>query len=135
MLRHTTDKLAQTTYAKATGEEIGALAEAQIRSVPSVPFLYAPTAETVSYWDEQGEENAENAAPPAVIETATNGLGIRPLRARSEGNKAAWRRRKVAADVSELYAEDPPPKQAFPLAAARAALTDLALRAGIAVTP
>lgn len=42
MLRHTTDKLAQTTYAKVSGAEVGELAAPQVRNVPRLAFTPVP---------------------------------------------------------------------------------------------
>jgi len=39
LLRHTTDKLAQTTYARVTGQEVAALVGPQIRALPDLRFL------------------------------------------------------------------------------------------------
>lgn len=77
MLRHATDKLAQTTYAKATGAEIGALAAPQIHTVPSVPYLYAAGADSVSERPSSPAETAGKAAPPREFESLTFALGKR----------------------------------------------------------
>lgn len=94
MLRHSTDKLAQTTYAKATGEEIGKLVAAQIRELPAlaftagapVPDLYMTPAskpiQTVET-DTEGhpstndspQKTAKNKVPPEELESTTFALG------------------------------------------------------------
>jgi integrase len=45
MLRHTTDKLAQTTYAKVRGDEVRRLVEPQVRTLPSMAFLGGEVAQ------------------------------------------------------------------------------------------
>jgi integrase len=42
MLRHATDKLAQTTYANARGTELRTIVESKLRLLPVVPGLYQP---------------------------------------------------------------------------------------------
>ncbi len=116
MLRHTTDKLAQTTYAKVSGNEVGDLANRQITAGPegasgTVLAVYLGTAKTVPNEALSLHESSENQAPPAEVESATNALGRPSLDPRSAGNKAAWERRKARATVLAVYGEvsaDPP---------------------------
>jgi integrase len=112
MLRHTTDKLAQTTYAKVSGNEVGDLASKQILSpfalsLPGVSILYAGAAETAGNEGQRdvfdGANMLNSAAPPARVELATNALGRRHQSARSVGNKAAWGRKRADSRVSILY--------------------------------
>lgn len=79
MLRHTTDKLAQTTYGRIDGREIGRHVRlvAPLPQLPagSVPDLYAETAQTDSN-DPNGEDDMQEiTVSPARLERATPGLG------------------------------------------------------------
>lgn len=192
MLRHTTDKLAQTTYAKATGEEVGVLAGPQIHTLPKVGFLRLQTRDsgvpnlypesTISTDSDSNEppETSMKPAPPTRFERVTFALGMRcenpPPNPRSIGNRLVWPRRAgraPAASVPVAYLWRPENSREnlgghavgsressaggalpadtlsddlrepatlrspslFSVRAARASLIDLALRAGITVTP
>lgn len=75
MLRHTTDKLAQTTYAGLTAKAIGAAVTPKLLGVSSAYSLTAAIAPAVV---QLREEKAEKRARPAGLEPATRGLeGLR----------------------------------------------------------
>ncbi len=94
MLRHATDTLAQTTYARVDGRDIGP----RMRVIAPVPEPYSATTTTSSNDLNGNGETWEKQAPPAVIETATFGLGNQlppdALSIRSRGQRLAWERRK-----------------------------------------
>ena len=71
MLRHATDRLAQTTYARISGADIGH----RMRSLAPVPEPYAETAEPDPNSPNAEHETCEKAAPSRRIERPTNGLG------------------------------------------------------------
>lgn len=74
LLRHTTDKLAQITYANLDGAAVGAAIGDRLDRVSG---LYAlPASETQSPRP-MHEDSAEKAAPSARVERATNALGTR----------------------------------------------------------
>lgn len=129
LLRHTTDKLAQTTYADLPAEAIGAAIEQRLQGVPELYLEAAFTAPTAALLRAPESQNTvENAAPPAEVESATFGLGS-PLSSlgrnrRSAGTKKGIQRAKERAagalDVPEVYlggdssadppgGDDPPP--------------------------
>lgn len=105
MLRHATDKLAQTTYAKATGEEMGALIAPQIRQLPDVSFLYVETTQNGTVRTGMHDGSAINQAPPREFESLTNALGKRPQttpfepNSREVGINDCWFVRELYADV------------------------------------
>lgn len=103
MLRHTTDKLAQTTYAKLSGQEVAKLVNSALAGVPD---LYQSTAETGPTMLQQRNESWEKQAPPGEIESPTNGLGNLGTDARSVGTKLGVLRARQRARVSNLYTRD-----------------------------
>jgi integrase len=117
MLRHSTDKLAQTTYAKATGEEMGALVEAQLEAhaprpvaalpecVDSVPTEAQTTAEASNNQGQNEPKAAVKDAPPGRFELPTFALGKRSENTRSVGNKKAYQRKREASVVPVLYGD------------------------------
>lgn len=119
MLRHATDKLAQTTYARATGEEIGALAAPQIRDLPTVRFLYPaaaaevcrtctdPTAKDDVNSTHAHAVSATNAAPPVEFESTTSALGKPQFDTVSGAELSVDGGLACTAVVSELYARGP----------------------------
>lgn len=111
LLRHTTDKLAQTTYARLSGEEVGALVG---RSLVRVPDLYPPTKTN----GENAHERAHDDAPKALATVAnrewlrgapgparTGDLRFRKPKdsARSRGTKLGLARARAARGVPDLY--------------------------------
>ncbi len=112
LLRHATDKLAQTTYARLNADQIGQLINAKL----GVPVLYLNAAQTGASSVNELAETSEKAAPPGVVETPTNALGKRSLSARSLGNYRAWEKRRAVECVDsdrhpplEIPAVDPSP--------------------------
>jgi integrase len=104
MLRHTTDKLAQTTYAKLEGEEVSAVANAQLLGVqPTVLDLYPETGSEDTNAMVLHHETAEKQAPPARLERATFGLGNQESERRSVGTKLGVQRAAAAKPVPVLY--------------------------------
>ncbi len=103
LLRHATDKLAQTTYARVTGAELGP----SIRAFSPVPILTAGTAETT--------ENDPNCQMKTLeklhARTDSNhrhpaskaGALVVPQSPRSVGNKQAHARRKSSAAVAVSF--------------------------------
>lgn len=86
LLGHATDTLAQTTYGRITGSDLGERLRA------SVPDLYADTAAAGPSGPTEATRTTRIAAPPARVELATNALGkraaIREPRARNlSGNR------------------------------------------------
>ena len=83
LLRHTTDKLAQTTYAKVSGNEVGDLANVQIQRsandvegpLATVSILYPRVAVTGPIELPLLDDPLQILAPPARVELATNALG------------------------------------------------------------
>jgi integrase len=104
LLRHTTDTLAQTTYAKVSAADIG---EA-LREMPgmSVPDLYAGDAQTAPYDPNTSAPNTGKQASPTRFELVTPGLGNQSTEdgpsPRSVGNKLAHAKRRKAHIVPEL---------------------------------
>jgi len=98
LLRHTTDKLAQTTYAKLEAPEVGRAVDARLGGVSG---LYLGDASTASTGALLHEESQGECAPPAEFESAPNGLGIRrqslPHERRSAGTIAGIRRSRERA--------------------------------------
>lgn len=72
LLRHTTDKLAQTTYANASSEALGGVIESQIRAVSKT---YANATSTAPGGARLHEENTEKDGAPG--ETRTHALRLR----------------------------------------------------------
>ncbi len=104
MLRHGDDKLAQTTYARVEGEQLGAIVGRQLEaSNQPVPILYQTTRESETNVPPSEDETAEKPAPPARVELATLALGKRASNARSVGTKQAWARRRDRRGVPHLY--------------------------------
>jgi len=91
MLRHTTDKLAQTTYAKLRGDELAAVVHGQLKALPqTVPDSCSADGKNDTDANELESIPQGIAAPPGEIESPANGLGIRPTRhGRSAGKNAA----------------------------------------------
>jgi integrase len=119
LLRHTTDKLAQTTYANLGAHDVGAVVAKQLTThAAGVPAVYTEAAETTESSanaqpsdDAKPREKAKNGAPAGVVETPTNALGklgqsLGPnthVAARSVGNRLAWDRRRQSQNVPDLY--------------------------------
>lgn len=75
MLRHTTDKLAQTTYGKTNTERVGRLVAERLAGVPS---LHGDQQRAPRQQHQPQTENTQNtgeSAPPAEVESATSALG------------------------------------------------------------
>ena len=104
LLRHTTDKLAQTTYARIGGADLGAVIDAQLQGVPELCLTTGTNQENGEGSD---DESSEESAPPARIELAANGLGKRYLFARSTGTKKGLERLRVGASVPILQSDNP----------------------------
>ena len=124
LLRHTTDKLVQTTYANLGAEEVGQLAA---RQMAAVSILYAATAASGANGGQPAHEVAGNPARPTGVEPVTRGLegreSLEPSTSqnrRSIGNRLAHARRR---SVPNLY-------RPFPLAEATANLYELLSAAG-----
>jgi integrase len=109
LLRHTTDKLAQTTYAKVTAMDVAE------RARKAVPILYAAAAETaesgVNQMTDLSPDSAntlENAEPLSRFELETYGLrNLYSSSARERlilGSRLGRERTKKASGVPELYA-------------------------------
>jgi len=100
LLRHTTDKLAQTTYAKIGGEHIAD----DVRKL--VPIVYADGSSDDPQHPQRQGENSVNLVPPVGIGPTTLGLGSQwpthASSARSIGNKLAQARRRLATIVPNL---------------------------------
>jgi len=94
LLRHATDKLAQTTYARPRGEELARIVEGKLLPIGIVPDLYRPGVSTESNRTTDNDETSGIHAPPARVELATNALG---RRSREHGPRARQRSSKVAA--------------------------------------
>lgn len=126
LLRHTTDKLTQTTYADLDGAAIGAAIGNRLDGVSD---LYALTAPTALGDLQPRDEVPEILVPPGEIESPTYALGKRSRSARSIGTKLGLLRAKglpvtpadigavpdvyqsmetPAKDESEAPAEEPP---------------------------
>lgn len=109
LLRHTTDTLAQTTYAKVSAADIGGA----LRDLPGmgVPDLYAEDAQTAGPDPNASAPNTGKQASPTRFELVTPGLGNQESRGglspRSVGNKLAHSRRKTARIVPEPYGDEP----------------------------
>lgn len=120
MLRHIDATLAQTTYAKISGGEVGALAAPQIQGTqhlllpgdPIVPITYLETAKTEDNGEPSQEDPAVFTSAPREIRTTdlrfrnalANHASREALSPRSVGNKRAWERRKAATVVPIMYA-------------------------------
>ena len=76
LLRHTTDKLAQTTYARVTGQEVAALVGPQIRALPDLRFLGFEPAGSPACAPPAG---SPVALPPATPIAALGALPAAPL--------------------------------------------------------
>jgi len=100
LLRHATDRLAQTTYANLGVNEVGNLVA---RALEGVPDLYPATVTTDENKLLPAHETAENKAPAGVVETPTNALGRRILNPREIAAKQAWMRRRSARAVPQVY--------------------------------
>lgn len=125
MLRHTTDKLTQTTYAKVSGAEVGVLVQGQLSAAKaSVPNLYPGTGEKAANIELPDDETAENVAPPGRVELPANGLGNRFQNPHGVGTKQGVRRAKAQRGVSNSYA-----RRSFPLDEATANLLEARLQA------
>jgi len=72
ILRHTTDKLVQTTYGNLDGEEVSTLVNSTLEGVP---VLYVGTGPNGINGDLLHDEIVEIQAPPTRIERVTFGLG------------------------------------------------------------
>lgn len=104
MLRHTTDKLAQTTYARLAGEGLRTLVAKQLQSASkSVPGLYQGGALDAPKGPQVPDETPEKQAPPARIGLATFGLGIPSANRRSVGTKLGLSRAQAKGRVPTLY--------------------------------
>lgn len=101
MLRHKTDKLAQTTYANLDGADVAVLANRLLSEGDAqiVPLVYRDTSVTSDTSVNESTETAGIAARPAGLEPATHDLEGRHQNARSVGNKQAWRRRAACRHV------------------------------------
>ena len=91
MLRHTTDKLAQTTYAQVTGADIGP----RLREL--VPILYPETASTDPNHPNEDHDPMGKPASPARFELATTALG-------NLGTPDASNRRSIGTKLGKLRA-------------------------------
>lgn len=109
LLGHTTDTLAQTTYAKLTSADIAA----RLRKQLPVSNLYTATAQTVAIdpnaHTADTQETAKTTASPAGVEPATTALGIRlsdggSSARRSSGTRLGVARRRGAC-VPILYCD------------------------------
>lgn len=111
LLRHTTDTLAQTTYARVSAASLG---EPLRRLIPveinTVSISDAEAAETAQTDTNKPMRSAENTAPPAGVGPATFALGkLTPSSAfdrRKIGGKLAWSRRLSERNVPVSDATD-----------------------------
>lgn len=111
LLRHTTDTLAQTTYARISaaslGEPLRTLIPVEMKNVSKSDARTAQTGETDT---NQGTESPEKLAPPAGVGPATFALGkLAPSSAsdrRKIGGLIAWRRRNAERNVPVSDATD-----------------------------
>jgi integrase len=150
MLRHTTDHLAQTTYASARGRELLELVRPML-APSAVSVLYQTTTNAGASDEYQDAETPENEAPPGELESPTFALGMRiQSHALARENKGSCGS-GVGAAVSILTATDsadsavnaePPPAEEPPSGGAlsRAEIAALAattarLRGGVDLTP
>jgi integrase len=114
LLRHTTDKLAQTTYANVGGETVSQAIALRLEGVPGLEIdppegvsdLYAPTASTGATDVQSREENSLELAPSGRVELPTFGLGSLSHRLLSEGTKKGIERKRAERTVPELYPAD-----------------------------
>ena len=105
LLRHATDKLAQTTYARISGAELGP----SIRAFAPVPILTATTAETAATGTNKTSNTLEmlhargdlNTRHPASKASTQDTVQER----RSLGNKLAHARRAKGPSVSVLTSD------------------------------
>jgi integrase len=104
LLRHSTDTLAQTTYAQISGADIGPA----LRQL--VPILYAPTAPSDPNSTNQEAVSMGNSASPARLERATYGLGSLvtsdAASRRSSGTKRGLARASGVPNVPVLYVDN-----------------------------
>lgn len=102
LLRHTTDTLAQTTYARVTGADIAT----RMRAIAPVSDLYPEAGPSTPSEANVQHENTEKQAPPRRLERPTNGLGSQQTAdastRRSLGTKLGLARTKKKRDVSVL---------------------------------
>lgn len=116
MLRHTTDKLAQTTYAKVTGSEVRQLVEARLESVSNSCSANEKNEKNESKPDDSTREESEEIilkplARPGRFERPTTGLEVLASSSessmRSLGTKLGVARSKDVPGVSIVNAEEP----------------------------
>lgn len=100
MLRHATDKLAQTTYAAVSGADLGPA----IRALSPVPILTAQAAETAPNDTNQGHETVEKqrAREDSDLRHSASKASTPSTsqERRSVGNKLAYDRRKKTPAVA-----------------------------------
>jgi len=113
MLRHTTDKLAQTTYARLDGAQVSALVNQQIQIVPTV---YQTGAQDTPKALPMLEGETMNAGKTKLFVGApgrTRNAGLRFRKPsderRSLGTKLGVYRSRLARVVPDVYGRDPPP--------------------------
>lgn len=112
MLRHTTDKLAQTTYAKLRGDELAGIVRGQLKSASlTVPDLCSPHEKNDTNANELEDSFQGIQAPPGEIESPANGLGIRSTSqgrsARKQALSPALARVAAAMNVPILNGDKP----------------------------
>lgn len=108
MLRHATDKLAQTTYARLAGEALRALVTKQLQSTSgSVPVLYQEGASDDPKALPVHEGNALNTSAPGKNRTCDLRFRNPKDTRRSRGTILGVARSRVGSGVSELYAGVP----------------------------
>lgn len=110
MLRHTTDKLAQTTYARIGGDQ---LSELVARALASVPVLYLGTASTDpkalsphAPWTRTTGKNADFVGTPGLARTGALRFRKPTDDRRSRGTKLGLARAELARTVSNMYRDN-----------------------------
>jgi integrase len=102
MLRHTTSKLAETTYATLDGEHLGKLLDGQLGSASK---LLGDGGESDASGDVDETIQQEKAAPPARFERATLALGSLLSKSSSALVIAGYGADEVGAGASVLSAD------------------------------
>ncbi len=103
MLRHGDDKLAQTTYARIGGEQLGAVVGRQLETAEGTSILHRDNRQNDPNDPNGTSDSAVITAPPARVELATLALGKHRTNARSVAGKQAWERKLQRLSTSNLH--------------------------------